>query len=177
MQRYRRTNHISSISLKYLRNKEIRYVALFFIIFSLRICYYRDCVCYIVRKLITRHTIDTALTYFSSFCVPTFSAYRALPSEGRIRVFNTLKSEINGIILIRRPNGLSVRFSLPASKTPHTHAMPGCVRVAHTWARRVASRRVASASPLAERSRGGGGRIDGDGFFRRTIKLISFDSD
>lgn len=67
--------------------------------------------------------------------------------------------------------------SLYQSKTPHTAARCRllCKSVAHT--RRVALHRV--ASPLAEGGKimGGGGRIDGDGFFRRTIKLILFDSD
>lgn len=54
-----------------------------------------------------------APSLFDIFLAPSrFNSFRLSRFAVQARVFNTLKSEINGIILIRRPNGLSVQFSL-----------------------------------------------------------------
>jgi len=104
---------------------------------------------------------------------PILSACRALPFG--TRVFNTLKSEINGIILIRRPNGLSVRFSLcePHEKRrAHPRATPAPHKSgAHASRPPLAvGRKIGGREGGGGWGRGGGGRgqtrgiarIDGD---------------
>jgi len=86
-----------------------------------------DRVCFSFTQ--TRDVSSTASMRTSPFRLSRFAAFGPC-------VFNTLKSEINGIILIRRPNGLSVRFSLCE---PHEKRRVHPADPAQKWRTRVAS--------------------------------------